>query len=736
MAVTKIHAINRSTRDAIKYISDPLKTRDGRLVEAVHCDAPFAALEFEMTARMSHEYNGNYERVGGRQVEGQRVQQAAKSYHLIQSFSPDDHVTPEEAHEIGLQLMRELLGNDFEFVIATHVDKHHIHNHIVFNAYSLTTLKKFRSQPYITANRIKEISNRLTAEHGLSVSLKRDEQLDKNGFVHERDRHQSFRAELRRRLRFIASRATSPAMFEQLCEQMEITTSQRGQNRGYRLPEQQRNIRDKSLSDTGSFTTEGIKQTTAENAQNQKRLIPLINDVYEMCDSLDDLTFLLRQEHDVTLKRQRNGSYQFTFHDGTKVPAGLLPPGYQIAFMSEHWHDPSALKETQPAPDILAEYQAQTKSKMTNTETLMDLSEDQVLSVDKKGALVQLEVPGEGQLTVHLNRYELRGKPDHLQVALQANYYYTLTDQSGERPRAVSIRGEALIHAIDLDQGLNPEFVKVPPQAVLGHSDKGLTITLPDAGYERVFIPNDAVSYDRLHQQYTVQLGNHWHYNAAPVATIDDPEPKSISLTGEALKPVLKTEQPMLGRWLIANRQRQYMQAQRAGVSRLSTTLSELRANHITDRPSLGRQLTAVKAQLVEVQSKIEALHTKITDYNNLAKFVFTRNQYQPIIDKLSEAPEKEEQRLTKKYHDEIQLYETAVLNLENREFNPMLTNEELRGVIKEQEQTLRSLEQSFKQQTTMVNKWEDIANLVDELQADQTQEEREQQQHEHDIER
>jgi HPt (histidine-containing phosphotransfer) domain-containing protein len=65
-----------------------------------------------------------------------------------------------------------------------------------------------------------------------------------------------------------------------------------------------------------------------------------------------------------------------------------------------------------------------------------------------------------------------------------------------------------------------------------------------------------------------------------------------------------------------------------------------------------------------------------------------------------------------------------------------MLTNEELRGVIKEQEQTLRSLEQSFKQQTTMVNKWEDIANLVDELQADQTQEEREQQQHEHDIER
>lgn len=376
MAITKIHAINRSTKAAIKYIIDPLKTRNGELVEGIHCDVPTASFEFEMLADMSHRYNGNYERVGGRDVDGIRRHQSAKSYHLIQSFSPDDHVTPEEAHAIGVQLMRELLGNDYQFVIATHVDKDHIHNHIVFNAYSMTTLKKFRSQPYITANRIKEISNRLTAEHGLSVSLRRDEQLEKNGFVHEKDVHQSFRAELRRRLRFVASRATSPEMFDQLCEQLEITTTKRGQDRGYRLPDQQRNIRDKSLSDIGSYTSEGIKTTTAENADNQQRLMALIDDVYGMCDSLDDLIFMLQQEHDVTLKRQRNGSYQFTFHDGTKVPAELLPPAYQLNYMNEHWHDPNALKAKVTAPDVLAEYQEQTKSKMTNTETLMDLSEE------------------------------------------------------------------------------------------------------------------------------------------------------------------------------------------------------------------------------------------------------------------------------------------------------------------------------------------------------------------------
>ena len=575
----------------------------------------------------------------------------------------------------------------------------------------------------------------MTAEHGLSVSLKREEQLDKNGFVHQKDVHQSFRAELRRRLRFVASRATSPEMFDQLCDQLEITTTKRGQDRGYRLPDQQRNIRDKSLSDIGSYTSAGIKTTTAENADNQQRLMALIDDVYGMCDSLDDLTFMLQQEHDVTLKRQRNGSYQFTFHDGTKVPAELLPPAYQLNYMNEHWHDPNALKAKVAAPDVLAEYQEQTKSKMTNTETLMDLSEDQVLSVDEKGALVQLEVPNEGQLTVHLNRYELRGDSDHLQVALQANYYYTLTDQSGKRPRAVSIRGEALIHAIDLDQGLNPELVKVPPQAVFGHSDKGLTITLPDAGYERVFIPNDAVNYDRLHHQYTVQIGNRWHYNATPFATLDDPEPKSVSLTGATLKPALKSTQPMLGRWLIANRQRQYMQAQQADISRLSTTLGELRANHITDLPSLGRQVTAVKNQLHDVQQKIEMLHDKITTYNDLAKFIFTRNQYQSIIDKLEDVSPTEQHRLTKKYRHEINMYQTAVLHLQNRDFNPLLTNEEMASVITDQEKTLRSLEKSLKQQTIMVNKWEDIADLMDDLQGEPPQEEQEQQHH-HDIER
>ena len=80
-------------------------------------------------------------------------------------------------------------------------------------------------------------------------------------------------------------------------------------------------------------------------------------------------------------------------------------------------------------------------------------------------------------------------------------------------------------------------------------------------------------------------------------------------------------------------------------------------------------------------------------------------------------------------------MYQTAVLHLQNQDFNPLLTNEEMASVITDREKTLRSLEQSLKQQTIMVNKWEDIADLMDDLQGEPPQEEQEQQHH-HDIER
>ena len=89
-------------------------------------------------------------------------------YHVIQSFSPDDKVTPEQAHEIGRQYAQELFG-DYEVVIGTHVDRNHIHNHIVFNSVSCIDGKKFHAKKGYLRYTMRKVSDRYCKENGLSV---------------------------------------------------------------------------------------------------------------------------------------------------------------------------------------------------------------------------------------------------------------------------------------------------------------------------------------------------------------------------------------------------------------------------------------------------------------------------------------------------------------------------------------------------------------------------------------
>ena len=160
MAYTRIHAIKRTLQKALDYIENPEKTDDQMLVSAYNVDPLYASLEFTMTAAIARNLRGDYSATGG----GNNL-----AYHLIQSFSPDDELTPETAHEIGKKLADELLDGKYEYVISTHVDKGHIHNHIIFNSTSFVDFKKYETVPYKTAQRIRKVSDRICEEYGLSV---------------------------------------------------------------------------------------------------------------------------------------------------------------------------------------------------------------------------------------------------------------------------------------------------------------------------------------------------------------------------------------------------------------------------------------------------------------------------------------------------------------------------------------------------------------------------------------
>lgn len=116
MAITKIHAIKSTLGKALAYIENPDKTDGQMLVSGYNCEPQTASIDFEMTAVLAHK---------ARNLKRKRSTNLA--YHLIQSFSPEDAVTPEQAHELGKKLAFEYTGGKYEYVVATHIDLYAVH---------------------------------------------------------------------------------------------------------------------------------------------------------------------------------------------------------------------------------------------------------------------------------------------------------------------------------------------------------------------------------------------------------------------------------------------------------------------------------------------------------------------------------------------------------------------------------------------------------------------------------
>ncbi|RXD25817.1 relaxase, partial [Acinetobacter baumannii] len=138
MAYVKMKAIKATVKKVMDYILQEEKVGAKNLVYGHEVTPEFADLEFEMTIENSKRAKGDYSKVGGKEN---------LAYHLIQSFNLKDKVSPELAHEIGKKLAEQFTKGDYEFVVSTHTDTDHLHNHIVINAYSHKTLNKLKTIP-------------------------------------------------------------------------------------------------------------------------------------------------------------------------------------------------------------------------------------------------------------------------------------------------------------------------------------------------------------------------------------------------------------------------------------------------------------------------------------------------------------------------------------------------------------------------------------------------------------
>jgi hypothetical protein len=149
MAVTKIKPVKGALKRAVDYIQNPAKTDGKMLVSSFGCSYETADIEFQFTLSKALEKGNNL------------------AHHLIQSFEPGE-ATPEQAHEIGKRLADEITKGRHEYVLTTHIDKGHLHNHLLFCAASFVDYKKYISNRK-SYYEIRNASDRLCKEYGLSV---------------------------------------------------------------------------------------------------------------------------------------------------------------------------------------------------------------------------------------------------------------------------------------------------------------------------------------------------------------------------------------------------------------------------------------------------------------------------------------------------------------------------------------------------------------------------------------
>ena len=259
---------------AIAYILNPEKTDEKLLVSSYGCASETAAREFEWTRKIAEQKGMNPVRIIAR--------------HVIQSFEIGE-VTPELAHEIGKQFADEILGGKYEYVLTTHIDKDHVHNHLIFNAVDFVDYHAYKSYKRIYYD-MREVSDRLCKENGLSVIPPSQNKGMGYKEYTEAKRGTSWKQKLKQTIDRLVITAKDYDDFLRLMQEAGYEIKP-GKYISFRAEGQERFTRSKTIGE--NYTEERIKERIAgrtprrSQRQTMQKGISLIGDIQERIRLID-----------------------------------------------------------------------------------------------------------------------------------------------------------------------------------------------------------------------------------------------------------------------------------------------------------------------------------------------------------------------------------------------------------------------------------------------------------------
>ena len=263
MAVTKIKPVKSTLSKALDYIENPDKTDGKMLISSFGCSYETADIEFGYTLSQALDKGNNL------------------AFHLIQSFAPGE-VDYEKAHEIGKQLADAVTKGQHEYVVTTHIDKGHIHNHIIFCAVNFVDHRKYNSNKRSYYG-IRNMSDKLCRENGLSVVVPGKGSKGKSYAEYQAEKTgTSWKGKLKIAIDALIPQVSS---FEELLQRLQVAGYEikPGKYVSCRAPGQERFTRLKTLG--ADYTEEAIREriagrrTKASKAPREQRGVSLLIDI-------------------------------------------------------------------------------------------------------------------------------------------------------------------------------------------------------------------------------------------------------------------------------------------------------------------------------------------------------------------------------------------------------------------------------------------------------------------------
>ena len=388
MVVTKHFATHgkKYRRCLLKYILNPDKTDDLKLVSDFGMSN---FLDFPSHAEIVEMYNVNftnndklYESRNDRQ---EKHQQTIHAHHLIQSFSPEDNLTPEEINRIGYETMMELTGGRFKFIVSTHTDKDHVHNHIIINAIDRNSDKKLIWN-YALERNLRMISDRISKVAGAKIIEKRYSYRD-----YKKYRESSHKFELKQRLYFLLQQSKSFDDFLEKVKQLHVQIDFSRKHSRFMMTDRAmtKTIRGRQLSKRDLYD-EDFFRTHFAKQEIESRLVFLLKYVH----SLEEL-HVKAKELNLTIELKQKNVLFTLEEDGKKISLSHKKISdkklYDVQFFNRYFED-REVRDIQALENLQEDFQTFREEQHKEKVSAEEIEEAFKKYKEKRDAIHEFEI--------------------------------------------------------------------------------------------------------------------------------------------------------------------------------------------------------------------------------------------------------------------------------------------------------------------------------------------------------